>query len=174
LAHNNLGETLARQGHLDEAIAHYRKALEIQSDCILALNNLGQVLARRGRPEEAIAQYHKALKIQPDYLETLKNLAWLLATCPEAVLRNGRAAQQLADRANRLCAGSRADVLDTLAAACAEMGRFPDAVAAAQKALELATQANDRALTDALRARIALYQADKPYHQTLGASQSSY
>jgi tetratricopeptide (TPR) repeat protein len=174
LAHNNLGETLAHQGHLDEAIAHYRKALEIQSDCILALNNLGQVLARRGRPEEAIAQYHKALKIQPDYLETLKNLAWLLATCPEAVLRNGRAAQQLADRANRLCAGSRADVLDTLAAACAEMGRFPDAVAAAQKALELATQANDRALTDALRARIALYQADKPYHQTLGASQSSY
>ncbi len=151
LAHNNLGEVLARQGRLDEALAQYRKALEIQPDFVLALNNLGEVLARRGRPDEAISQYHKVLKILPDYVETLKNLAWLLATCPDEVRRNGPEALELAQRANRLCAGRRADVLDTLAAACAESGRFPEALAAAQKALELATQANDRALADALR-----------------------
>jgi tetratricopeptide (TPR) repeat protein len=174
LAHNSLGEALARQGRLDEAIAHYRKALEIQPDFILALNNLGQVLARRGQPEEAIAQYHKVLKIHPDYLETLKNLAWLLATYPEEVLRNGRDARELAERASRLCAGSRADVLDTLAAACAETGRFPEAMATAQKALELATKSNDRDLAAAVRARIALYEAGKPYYQTLGDSKSSY
>ncbi len=174
LAHNNLGEVLARQGRLDEAVAQYRKALEIQPDLILALDNLGQVLARQGHWEEAIRQHHKALKIQPDYLETLKNLAWLLATCPEGALRNGREALELAERANRLCASSRADVLDTLAAACAETGRFPEALAASQKALELATQSNDRALADALRARIALYEAGKPYHQTAAASASSH
>ena len=133
LGYNNLGEVLARQGRFDEALAQYRQALEIQPDFILALNNLGQLLARRGRPEEAISQYRKVLKIQPDYPETLKNLAWLLATCPEEVLRNGREALELAQRANQLCAGSRADVLDTLAAACAEMGHFPEALAAAQK-----------------------------------------
>ena len=59
----------------------------------------------------------------------------------------------------------RPDVLDTLAAAYAEAGRFPEALATARKALELATQQNNRALADALRAHIALYEAGKPYHQ---------
>ena len=174
LAHNSLGEVLARQGRLDEALAQYQKALEIQPDFVLALNNLGEVLARQGRPDEAISQYHKVLEILPDYLETLKNLAWLLATCPDEARRNGPEARQLAQRANRLCAGGRADVLDTLAAACAETGQFSAALAAAQRALELATQANDRALADALRSRIALYEAGKPYHQAPAASASSH
>jgi tetratricopeptide (TPR) repeat protein len=174
MAHNNLGEVLARQGRLDEAIAHYRQALKIQPDCIPALDNLGQVLARRGQPGEAISQYRTVLRIQPDYLETLKNMAWLLATYREAVQRNGREALELAERANQICASSRADVLDTLAAAYAEMGRFPEALAAARRALELATQSNDRDLADALRARIALYEAGKPYHLTLPVSTSPY
>ena len=44
--------------------------------------------------------------------------------------------------------------------------RFPEAVQTARKALDLATQQNDRALADALRARIALYEAGKPFRQT--------
>ena len=56
--------------------------------------------------------------------------------------------------------------VDALAAAYAEAGHFPEALAAARKALELARQRNDHALTDALLARIALYQAGKPYRET--------
>jgi tetratricopeptide (TPR) repeat protein len=173
LAHNNLGDVFARQGRLDEAIAQYRSALGIQPDFVLALNGLGEVLARRGRPAEAICQYHKVLKILPDYVETLKNLAWLLATCPDPAVRDGRQAAELAERANRLCGGRRADVLDALAAACAETGRFPEARAVAERALELARQCRDRALTDALPARIALYEAGQPYHQPTAGSASS-
>ena len=73
-AHYNLGNALAERGQIDEAIAHYRKALEIKPDFAEAHNNLASALTRRGRVDEAIAQYRKALEIKPDYAEAHYNL----------------------------------------------------------------------------------------------------
>ncbi len=61
-------------------------------------------------------------------------------------------------------------MLDTLAAAYAEAGWFPEALAAARQALQLAEQQNNQRLAGALRARLALYEAGKPYHETASAS----
>jgi tetratricopeptide (TPR) repeat protein len=173
LAHNNLGDVFSQQGRLDEAIVQYRSALDIQPDFVLALNGLAEVLGRRGRPNEAVSQYQKVLKIFPDHVEALKSLAWLLATCSDGAVRNGRQALELAERANRLCAGRRADVLDSLAAAYAEVGRFPEARTAAQDAMELARQSHARPLADALAARIALYEVGQPFHQPVATPASS-
>ena len=67
---------------------------------------------------------------------------------------------------------SRSEVhsVDTLAAAYAEAGRFPEALTAARKALQLAKRQDDQALAKALQARIALYEAGKPYRETLPTS----
>ena len=162
-----LGSACVRLNRFDEAIAQYQKALEIQPDYVKAHGNLGNVLERLGRFDEALAHYRQVLELQPDNAEAHNNLAWLLATCPAASLRNGAAAIEHAQRANQLCGGRRADVLGTLAAAYAEAGRFPEALAAAHKALELAAQQNHRDWVDVLRARIALYEAGKPFHQTI-------
>lgn len=64
----------------------------------------------------------------------LNNLAWLLATCSDATVRNGEAAVRLASRANQLSAGGNPAVIETLAAANAEAGQFPEALAAAEQA----------------------------------------
>ena len=79
----------------------------------------------------------------------------------------------LAQRADRFCDGERPDVLDTLAAAYAEAGRFPEALATAHEALNLAMRQDDRALAKALQARIALYEAGKPYREAVSAPTSS-
>ena len=57
-AHNNLGNVLAGRGQIDEAIAHYQKALEIKPDyadarrnCELAL--AGKKASCRGLPSGA-------------------------------------------------------------------------------------------------------------------------
>ncbi len=113
------------------------------------------------------------MELKPDDADAQNNLAWLLATCPADSLRNGAEAIEHAQRANQLCGGRRANVLNTLAAAYAEAGRFSEALAAAHKALELATQQNHRDWAEVLRARIALYEAGKPYRQTLPASAPS-
>ena len=144
--------------------------MQLKPDDAKAHSNLGRALSEKGRFDEAITQLQQTLQIKPDHPEAHNNLAWLLATCPQASLRNGAEAVEHAEQANRLSGGKQPDVLDTLAAAYAEAGQFPEAVTSACKALELARQQNKRALVDALRAHIALYEAGKPYHQTPAAS----
>src|SRR5208283_728347 len=74
-AHYNLAVAMASRGQFDDAIAHYRKALEIEPDHVAAHNNLGLALAGRGQVDEAIAHYQKALEVNPDYAEAHNNLA---------------------------------------------------------------------------------------------------
>ncbi len=47
-AHNNLGTTLARQGKVDEAIVHFRKALDLNRGDAGAEANLGGALLSQG------------------------------------------------------------------------------------------------------------------------------
>ena len=88
-----------------------------------------------------------------------------MATSPEPSLRNGKEAVRLAERASGLCRGQDPHILDTLAAAYAEAGLFPDAVQTANKALELAAGHNKAALVDSLQTLIKLYQAGSPYRK---------
>ena len=160
----NLGNARLRQGKLDEAIAQYQKALEINPDFAEAHNNLGTALLHQGNAAEAIAQYQRALQIRPDKVGVQNNLAWQLATCPQASLRNGNQAVALAERANQLTGYANPVVLDTLAAAYAEAGRFPEAVKTAQQALHLAEAQSNTTLAGSIQPQLQLYQAGQPFH----------
>ena len=164
---NNLGSALSQQGKVDEAIVHFQKALRIKPDLAEACYNLGNAFRLKGRMDEAIADYQKALQIKPGYVEALNNLAWVLATCPQASLRNGSQAVELAERANQLTGGGNPIVLGTLAAAYAEIGQFPKAVKIAQRALQLAETQSNTALAEAIRSQLKLYQTGLPFRSHL-------
>ena len=74
------GEEAFAKGQWDQAVAHYRKALEIRPDYAEAHVDLGNVLTSRGQVDEAIAHYQKALEIKPDYAEAHNNLGLALAS----------------------------------------------------------------------------------------------
>jgi tetratricopeptide (TPR) repeat protein len=116
--------------------------------------------------EEAIAHFQKALAIKPDYVEARNNMAWMLATCPQASLRNGIKAVGLAERANQLTGGKNPVIPATMAAAYAKAGRFPEAIETVQRALHLAEAQSNTALAGALQSRLKLYQAGIPFHGT--------
>jgi tetratricopeptide (TPR) repeat protein len=85
---------LFRKGQVDEAIVHYRSALEIQPDLAEAHNNLGTALARKGSQHEAIAQYEAALSLRPDSPEPHNGLGGVLFSqrkIKEAIWHFGRA-----------------------------------------------------------------------------------
>jgi tetratricopeptide (TPR) repeat protein len=166
-AHNNLGNALLQEGSADEAIAHYQKALQIKPDYAEAHINLGNALFKKGSAEGAIPHFQKALLIKPDSLEILNNLAWLLATCPDAHLRDGVQAVQYAERACELTHYGVTATVGTLAAAYAEAGRFDDAIAAAQKACALATAAGEQDLLDKNQKLLVLYRGHQPYHEAV-------
>jgi Flp pilus assembly protein TadD len=97
-------------------------------------------------------------------VEIQNNLAWLLATCPQASLRNGNQAVELAQRANQITGANNPNFLCTLAAAYAEAGRFTEAVESAQRALQLAGAQSNTALANDIRSEMNLYQAGVPFH----------
>jgi tetratricopeptide (TPR) repeat protein len=163
-AHNNLGSAFLQQGRLDEAVAHYQKALAIKPGDAEVHDHLGTALLQLGRTAEALAHYQKVLAIKPDDASVQNKLAWLLATSPQASLRNGNQAVELAQRANQLTGGDNPVILCTLAAAWAEAGHFPEAAATAQHALSLAEAQSNPALADDLRSEMKLYQARTPFH----------
>jgi tetratricopeptide (TPR) repeat protein len=160
----NLGNALMQKGRVDEAIAHYQKALEIKPDLPEAHMNLGNIFLQQGRMHEAIAHFQKALQLEPADPTVQGNLAWLLATCPDASLRNGNKAVELATRANELTGGENPVILLTLAAAFAETGRFPKAVETAQHALRLAEAQSNTTLAGQLQLELKLYRAGSPFH----------
>jgi Flp pilus assembly protein TadD len=154
---------------VDEAIAFFEKALAIRPDHADTHYNLGTALLQKGRMDEAIARYQKALEIQPVVPEVhnnLRRLAWVLATCPETSGRSGVKALKLAQQLDRLSGGSNPMVAGTLAAAYAETGRFPEAVAAAQRALRLAVAQQNTGLVDGLQEQIRFYQSGFPFRDT--------
>ena len=164
-AHYNLGIAVFQKGLVDEAVTHFQKALETRPDFAEAHNNLGVALLQKGLVNEAITHFQRALEIRPDFADardSLDHAAWLLATSPEASLRNGPKALALARQLDRLSGGNNPALLDTLAAAYAENGQFPEAVDAAQRALALALSQNNPALENTLRQHIKLLQAGSP------------
>jgi len=164
--HNNLGVVFAQQGRTKEAIAQLQKALAIEPDYAEAHYNLGNAVLQQGHMDEAIAHFQKALTMKPDYVEAQNNMAWVLATCPQASLRNGVKAVGLAEQANQLTGGKNPVVLCTLAAAYAEAGRFPKAIETVQHAMQLAEAQSNTALAEALQSQLKLYQVGIPFHGT--------
>ncbi len=159
----NVGIVFLQAGKADEAAACFQKCLAIRPDFAEAHNNLGSALLMQGRQEQAIAHFRKALEIQPHFMLAQNNLAWALATSPDASVRNGAKAVELALEADRLSGSQNPIVLMTLGAAYAEAGRFPEAVATAQRALQLAAAQNNTGLANTLQLQIGLYQTGSPF-----------
>ena len=72
--HANLGSLFLDRGKVNEAIAHFQKALALQSDDAGLHNNLGNALLKKGHTDEAIRQYQEALRLKPDDAAAYYNL----------------------------------------------------------------------------------------------------
>ena len=127
--------------------------------------NLGRTLLRLGDVPNGLRHFQEAVQLTPDSPSALKELAWLLATCPDAALRNGPEAVQLAEHGCAVTRRRNPILLATLAAAYAEAGRFPEAVGTAQEALSLArtTDMKPQALVKNLLDR---FQSGRPFRDS--------
>jgi tetratricopeptide (TPR) repeat protein len=169
---------LLQHSRVDEARAFLRCALELSPNDLTAREllkeaetrdaeahaTLGDALLRKGKFREAITHYETALQIAPHFVAALNNFAWALTTCPDASLRNGPRAVELAEKADQLAGGKSPIFLRTLAAAYAGNGRFNEAIETAQRALQLATAQKNFVLANKLEREVALYRNNVPLH----------
>jgi tetratricopeptide (TPR) repeat protein len=159
---NNLGYCYLQAGQVDDAITQFEKVTELQPNFAPEYANLGDAFRRKGAAGEAIANYQKAIELRPQFTTVMQKLAWILATWPDASIRNGTKAVALAEQANELTRGRDAGILRTLAAAYAETGRYAEAVSTAKEALALATGKSDTAVAGRLEQEIGTYQSNAP------------
>ena len=162
-AHYNLGFALVQAGRVQEAIEQYKQTLRIKPDLAEAHARLGDALQLMRKPQEAIDQYEQVLRLKPGSVEAQKNLAWPLATLTPAEGGDPLRAVDLAQRACELTGNRLPAYLDTLAAAYAAAGRFDDAIATAQKAVELARSAGRTSLVKEIEPRLSLYRGGHAY-----------
>jgi len=143
------------------AIAVYDKVLKTDPDQADALRGRADVRLSLGEHAEAIADYQRALKINPNDPVLLNNLAWVLATSPDATVRNGKQALQLAQKACDQTKYKEAYILSTLAAAYAETGDFDAALKWSKKAVELSGDDRKEQLSHELES----YKKHKPWRE---------
>jgi tetratricopeptide (TPR) repeat protein len=156
------GAAWRMKGDLENAIKDYTDVIRLAPMDAAAYAERGDALLMKGDLDTAIKDFNEAIKIDPKYFAAYNNLAWLQATCPDEHYRDGKKAVANAKQACEITEWKTERCLDTLAAAYAEAGDFPNAIESQQKAIALATQESGK---QDMQERLELYEAGKPYRE---------
>ena len=167
--HAVLGKFLLDQGHPDEAIAELNKAIELKPRFPGAQETLASAYQALGDWHQALEHWQKAMSLDSTRVSAMAGAAWLLATAPDASVRNGQRAVTLAKNAIAMSSGDDPNLLDVLAAAYAESGEFDRASSEIARAITAANAHNNKELAAAMQARRRLYLQRKPFRDSASA-----
>jgi len=157
----NRGFAWSAKGEYDKAISDYSEAIRLDPKYARGYVNRGSAWSAKGEYDKAISDYNEAIRLDPKAASPWINRAWIAATCPTAKYRNGKKAVIGAMTACELTGWKDWNCLDTLAAAYAETGDFPNAVKWEEKAIEHAPEQSK----GEIRSRLDHFKAHKPYHE---------
>lgn len=173
-ARNFLGITLANLGRLEEAESHFVAAVRLKPDYAEAANNLqvcrrrlADVLYRRalavesGNPAASVRDLVRATELAPGWPDPAARLAWIRATSSRDSLRDGAAALLLVRSRPLRDHGDDPWLRLVEAAALAELGRYDEAVAQAERARDAAS--GDTALVETIDAALAAFRDRRPW-----------
>jgi tetratricopeptide (TPR) repeat protein len=131
IAQYNLGMYYQERGRPEEALACYRKTLQMKPDHADALNNIGYVLIGQKKYNEGIQYFEAALRADPNSVEARNNIGYALCMA-------GRTDEGIAQY--RLGLKSKPDhvgVLNNLGNAYAQKRQFNEAIPYYEKSLEI-------------------------------------
>ena len=118
---------------------------------------------------EAQSSYARTIELKPNMILAANNLAWMLATHPEASLRDGRRAVDLAEQVCTATQHKQPSFLDTLSVAYAENGDFMKAAEVARKAVQI-MKSSKRSSPESIQPlvdRIKKFEANKPFREAV-------
>jgi Tfp pilus assembly protein PilF len=79
LAHDSLAQALLKKGELDDAIAQFQKAEDLNPHSAEVHNNFGVALLKKGELDKAIPHFLKAQELNPNYDDAYNNLGVVLS-----------------------------------------------------------------------------------------------
>ena len=159
-ANRELAKSLLQVRRDDEAVTYLSKAVSLAPGDEASLISLASLLVEKRRYRETLDLLEGAHGRFPKRVRTANALARFLAGCPDAELRDGQRALQLAMQAynaTKLLAHG-----ETVAMALAQVGRCQEAAGWQRRILGVAEQAKDPQLTARLRQQLARYERGSP------------
>ncbi|HWB55124.1 MAG TPA: tetratricopeptide repeat-containing glycosyltransferase family protein [Tepidisphaeraceae bacterium] len=129
--HNDRGNALCDEFRFEEAIAEYRRAIELAPRFAEAYSNLGTALRDSGEIDAAIYAYERAIEMRPDLAEAFNNLA---------ITRRDKGELDEALRCCRQAIAIKpnyADAISNLGVILCDLERGDEAITACRQAVEL-------------------------------------
>jgi tetratricopeptide (TPR) repeat protein len=164
-AHSALGLALAEDGDLATAAQHLGYVMMLRPEVEQAHAQLRQILLSLASEQDGLQRLRDIAANAPDSPRMLDEIAWLLATYPDSKSRDGTEAVRVAEHACDLTERKIPALLDTLAAAYAEAGDFPRAIAAAEEALNRARSSGDNDAVKLSENILASLRENVPYRE---------
>jgi tetratricopeptide (TPR) repeat protein len=148
-----------RLGDFQHASADLTRAIQMAPNDPDLITQRGNLAAEQGKFEAARDDFRNAIAKDTERADAYRSLAWLQATCSDPRYRDSDQSLAHAEKAAKLSPEDDYLVLDTLAAANACSGNFPNAIDLEEKAIAAAP----RDLSTPLEQRLLLYQTNKPF-----------
>jgi Flp pilus assembly protein TadD len=164
--HYALAIALAKTDDFVDATAELGYALLLQPNWAEAATKLRLALSFLNTDPDGPRHLDEAVSAMPSSSIGLDAIAWVFATSANSSLRNGQKAIDVASRACKIANYKNPRLLNTLAAAYAEAGRFPEATAITETARRVAESSND---VDAFRFSEKLHElfaSHAPYRES--------
>lgn len=158
-----LGELWMRKQDPERAFAALQRATSAPGASDEAWKSFATAAQTLGRWSDAIGAWRMARELDSKDTVAPTQLAFLLATCPDDALRDGKEALAIATELAARAKEGDVAALDVLAAALAENARFDEALATIRRAIAVAEGQRNAGLAQALRGREAAYAQRKPF-----------
>ncbi len=157
-----LGFELMTRGEYPDAIRELQAALKVAPTSGVARRELVRAEIVTGRPGDAVRELKRGVALQPNDVIGLDQLSWVLATHPDPHVRCGAEAVRISEKVCLERGSQMTQSWSALAAAYAEVGRFPDAVEAVLHAIDLATRRKQRQGVDVFVEQLKRCQSARP------------
>lgn len=160
LAHYRMAETLRLTGKPGESLPHYDLVVDLFPE------NPGVRLGRElasielARYLAAVIALHEDVGDFPKLAVFQHMLARLFASSPDERARDGANAIVILRELTR--GAATPELAESLAMAFAEVGRFPDAIKAQEKAIDMAGKAGDTNLVERMKPNLEAYRNGHP------------
>lgn len=150
-------------GETNKALSDFNDAVRLNPKDELSLSGRGLIYLGTGSFLNALQDFERVTKLKPKASNAYDHSAWILATCPDDKLRDGKKAVELATKACELSKWKKYTFVETLAAAYAEVGDFEQAI----KYQKQATSMDGISETNRtnVQNRIELYVQHKPFRE---------
>lgn len=165
-AYNNRGIAHSHKGEPSQAEIDFSKALGINPDFYNAYLNRGIARQKQGLYSSSLWDYAQAHRLKPDNQRPQVLIAWILATCPDVRLQNGRLAIKIIKGFSKYRSNTK--LLSLLAAAHAATNDFDTAIDLQKKTLSILykTRADSRQV-ELQQRHLERYQSGRPLQETI-------